>query len=123
MDVLKIIHVSSALLSVSFFIVRGVWMLTDSSLFDHKLRKILPHIIDTVLLVSAIAILVQWKMNPFDHAWLMAKIIALMFYIGFGMIAFRFGNTKKQRLFAWIAALVCVAYIVQTALTKNAWVF
>ena len=98
-------------------------MLADSPLFNHKLRKILPHIIDTVLLVSAIVLLVQWHVNPFEHAWLFAKIIALLLYIVFGMIAFRFGKTKQQRLFAWLAALVCVSYIVQTALTKNPWVF
>lgn len=123
MDVWKIIHVSCACLSVAGFILRGIWMLNNSVWFEHKLRKILPHIIDTLLLFSAIVMLVQWKLNPFMHPWLLAKIIALVLYIILGLIAFRFGKNKKQRTVAWVAALLCVAYIFQTALTKNPWGF
>lgn len=79
--------------------------------------------IDSLLLFSAIMLLVSWQLNPLEHSWLIAKIIALLLYILFGLFAFRFGENKQQRAFAWLSALFCAAYIVQTALTKNPWVF
>lgn len=123
MEIWKIIHVSCACLSVSGFVLRGFWMLSDSAWFTHKLSKILPHIIDSLLLFSAIMLLLSWHLNPIEHSWIIAKIIALLLYIFFGLVAFRFGKNKQQRALAWLGALLCAAYIVQTALTKNPWVF
>lgn len=94
-------------------------MLSQSAWFQHKLTKILPHIVDSLLLVSAVAMLVSWKLNPLEHAWVLAKILALLVYIALGMVAFRFGKNRKQKTIAWAAALLTAAYIVQTAFTKN----
>jgi len=98
-------------------------MALESPLFQHKMTKILPHTVDSLLLVSAIGMLVSWGWNPLDHAWVLAKITALLVYIGLGMVAFRFGKSKKVKVSAWFLALLTVAYIVQTALTKNPFVF
>jgi len=114
--------VSCAFLSIAGFIFRGFLMMGESSLFDHKLRKILPHIIDTLLLLSALGMLWQWQINPFVEVWLLAKIIALLIYIGLGLVAFRFGKTKVERVVAWLSALLVIAYIIQTAITKNPWI-
>ncbi len=122
MEIWKLIHISCACLSITGFSIRGYWMLSGSPLFQHKLTKILPHMVDSLLLISAIAMLVSWKLNPLDHPWVMAKIAALLVYIGLGMFAFRFGKSKNQKVMAWLAALLTVIYIVQTAITKNPWV-
>lgn len=123
MEIWKVVHVFCAFASIGGFLLRGFWMFTNSPWFEHKLRKVLPHIVDTLLLISAIALLLQWQLNPLVHPWIMAKIIALLLYISFGLIAFRFAKNKNQRIFSYLAALLCVAYIVQTALTKNPWIF
>jgi len=122
-EIWKVIHVFCACVSMGGFLLRGFWMFTDSPWFEHKLRKVLPHIVDTLLLISAIAMLLQWQLNPLEHPWILAKIIALFFYIGFGLIAFRFAKTKQQSLSAWLAAILTIIYIAQTAITKNPWVF
>lgn len=119
MEIWKLLHVSCACLSITGFTLRGVWMLMGSNLFQHKLTKIIPHVVDSLLLFSAIAMLVSWKLNPLEHYWVLAKILALLVYIGLGMVAFRFGKNKKQKTLAWLAALLMAAYIVQTAFTKN----
>lgn len=122
MEIWKLIHISCAFLSISGFGLRGYWMLSESELFNKKPTKILPHIIDTLLLVSAVGLLISLQLNPLDHVWVMAKIIALILYIALGLVAFRLGKNKTQRTVAWIAALLIAAYIVQTAVTKNPWV-
>ena len=117
--VLKMIHVSSVILSFSLFFLRGIWLIQNSQNLHQRWVKILPHINDTVLLVSAILLAVVIQQNPLDHAWLTAKISGLLVYIGLGMVAMRFGKTRKIRITSWIAALCVFAYIVLVALTKS----
>ncbi len=116
---LKMVHVGSVILSFSLFFSRGIWLIQDSENLRQRWVKILPHINDTVLLVSAILLAIAIQQNPLEHAWLAAKIFGLLVYIGLGMVAMRFGKTRKTRIAAWVAALFVFAYIVLVALTKS----
>jgi len=110
---------SCAFCSIGGFALRGYWMITDNPHLRLRLTRVLPHINDTVLLGSAIAMLVIWEANPFALGWLTAKIVALLAYIGLGMVAFRFGKTRRARLVAFGLALVTAGYIVSVAYTKS----
>ena len=55
----KHIHLLTVAISLGFFVLRGVWMLSGSALLQKKWVKILPHIVDTLLLVSAIGLMFQ----------------------------------------------------------------
>lgn len=114
----KHLHMTFALLTLISFFVRGIWMLGQSSLLRKRWVKIAPHIIDTVLLISAIVLAVLMSYSPMAHPWLMAKIIALLFYIGLGLIAFKHPR-PAVRLLAWLAALAVFFYIVSVAFSKN----
>jgi uncharacterized membrane protein SirB2 len=81
--------------------------------------KVVPHIIDTTLLVSAILLAVQLRLYPFVHAWLTAKVLALIAYIVVGAIGLKYGKTKKTRIAAWICAITIFLYIVSVALTRQ----
>ena len=119
MGVLKTIHVVCVLLSFAGFFIRGIWMLMDSGLLHNRWIKTAPHIIDTLLLVSAIILAVQMQLSPFQQPWLMAKIIALLVYIGAGMVALRFGRSKRTRLIAWLLGIATILYIVSVATSKS----
>ena len=118
---LKLLHAGSALLSISGFALHGYWMLTGNPRLRSRPTRVLPHILDTLLLASAIGMLVIWQANPFEYAWLSAKIAALLCYIGLGMVAFRFGKTRRVRVIACGMALLVAAYIVAVAFTKSPW--
>lgn len=116
----KYLHMTCAFLSVSFFAVRGIWMLRDSSWLQRRWVKIAPHIIDTLLLTSAL-IMVFWSHQyPFVQGWLTAKVIALVAYIVLGTVALKRGRTKAVRVTAFVAALAVFLYIVRVALTRQA---
>ena len=117
---IKIIHVSCALLSVSGFLLRGVWMLTEHPYRYRRITRILPHCIDTVLLTTAILLATMLNQYPLSSTWLTAKVVALFIYIGLGLIALRFGKTRKQRLLAFLSALIVFGYIVLVAFQKQA---
>ncbi len=119
-EVIKTIHVTCVVLSFAGFFIRGIWMLKDSSLLQQRWVKTTPHIVDTLLLVSAITLAVQLHLSPLEQPWLMAKIIALLVYIGIGMLALRYGRSKTIRLYAWLFGLVTIGYIVSVAFSKSA---
>ncbi len=81
--------------------------------------RIVPHVIDTILLASAIALAVMLRQYPLVHGWLTAKVFGLLFYIGLGMVALRRGKTRGTRIAAWFSAQAVFFYIVAVALTRN----
>lgn len=119
MSLLKVIHLSAVVASFTLFFLRGLWLLRASPVMQQRWVKIAPHSIDTVLLVSAIALAWQLGVTPFNSPWLTAKIVALLVYIGLGMLAFRFARTIAQRLTAWLGALLVFGYIVAAAITHD----
>jgi uncharacterized membrane protein SirB2 len=119
MDILKTIHVGSALISISGFVLRGVWMLQASPLLKTRVTRILPHVVDTVLLLSAIALMLRSAQYPFVHAWLSAKLLALLAYIVLGSIALKYGKSRLVRALSYGAALGVFLYIVVVAVTRS----
>jgi uncharacterized membrane protein SirB2 len=119
METLKTIHVTFVALSFAGFFIRGIWMLRGSPVLQQRWVKITPQLVDTVLLVSAIILAVQLRFSPMEQPWLMVKIIALLAYIAVGLVALRFGRTKRTRLIAWLLGLVIFLYIVSVALSKS----
>ena len=119
MDLLKAVHVGSAILSISGFVLRGIWMLQDSPLLKARATRILPHVVDSVLLVSAIALALRLHQYPLVHAWLSAKVLALLAYIALGSIALKYGRNLRVRALSYGLALAVFLYIVAVALTRS----
>jgi len=93
--------------------------LVDSPQLQRRWVRIAPHLIDTVLLASAIGLTLILQQYPFVNDWLTAKVLALIAYILLGGIALRRGPTRAIRAAAWVAALATFGYIVSVALTRH----
>lgn len=117
---LKSIHISAVFLSGTLFFMRGRWMLRGSRRLQQTWVKVVPHIIDTVLLASAIALTLRIHQYPLTHNWLTAKVLGLLLYIALGMIALKRGRSRQVRLLAWLVALTVFLYIVAVAVTHHA---
>ena len=113
------IHISSVVVSYLLFTLRGIWMMQESAALRQRWVKASPHIVDTVLLTSAIALAVKIEQDPINDSWLSAKVAGLLIYIALGMLALRFGKTRQVRILAWIGAQFVFFYIVLVAVTKN----
>lgn len=120
---LKMIHVSSVALSYLLFSLRSMWMMSGSAALRQRWVKIMPHVVDTVLLTSAIMLAVRIQQDPIHDSWLGAKVIGLLVYIGLGMTALRFGKSRQVKISACIAAHLVFFYIVLVAVTKNPLIF
>ncbi|MDJ0938314.1 MAG: SirB2 family protein [Woeseiaceae bacterium] len=116
---LKSLHALLAIVTITGFLLRGFWMITGSPLLDKKLTRIAPHIIDTLFLLSGIAMLVIASMNPLAMPWLLAKFAGLIAYILLGMIALRRGPTPAIRMTAFAAAVAVFAWLYGVALSRS----
>jgi uncharacterized membrane protein SirB2 len=116
---LKHIHITFAVLSGSLFFVRGLLMLRGSALLQGRALRIVPHLIDTLLLASAIGLVMVSGQYPFVQSWLTVKLLALLGYIVLGSIALKRGKSKGSRAIAFVAALLLFAYIVKVAISKQ----
>lgn len=115
---LKAVHVGAAALSITLFIVRGAWMLASPGRLGARWMRIVPHVIDTVLLVSALSL--AWQIGfAANIRWLGAKIAALVVYIVLGTIALKRGPTRGIRIAAFVAAVATFCSIVSVAVTKS----
>lgn len=117
--VAKHLHIACVILSLGGFAARGVLMLAGSALLERKFVRIAPHVVDTLLLASAIWLTVILRQYPFVNGWLTAKVIGLVVYIVLGAIALRRGKTKGVRIAAFVAAAGTAFYIVSVALTHD----
>jgi len=118
---IKIVHISCVVLTTASFGLRGYWMMTASPYLSHKVTKVLPHIIDSILLLSAILLTLIIRQYPFEQSWLTAKLIGLILYILLGTIALKRGRTPATRVTAFSLALLTIGYIVGVAIHKSIW--
>ena len=116
----RALHIGCAALSIAGFAARGMLMLVDAPLLRRRFVRVAPHVVDTVLLASAVWLAWFIGQVPFVHGWITAKVFGLLAYIVFGTLALKRGRTKGVRAGAFTAALASVAYIVWVALTRDA---
>ena len=113
---LKHLHMTAVALSGLFFLIRGAWLLQNSPQLQAKWVKISPHIIDTMLLLSAIGLLVVGHQFP---VWVHVKITLLIVYIGLGVMAFKKAKTTNQKVGFLVSAMVVYMFIISVAIAKS----
>ncbi len=114
---LKSLHITLAYLTVIGFVIRGLWSITDSSMREQKWVRIAPHIIDTLLL--SIGVFMVFSIGAsFTDGWLVAKMLALLGYILFGVLAMR-AASKPLKIAGFVAALASVAYLFAVAFSRS----
>jgi uncharacterized membrane protein SirB2 len=115
---MKNLHLTLAVLTISGFLLRGVWMLRGSKLSLHPLTRIAPHVIDTLFLATGIALVLQLHLAVLQNNWLIAKFAGLL-YIVLGSIALRHGTTMRIRTLAFAGAVLAFAYIAGAGVNKS----
>jgi uncharacterized membrane protein SirB2 len=117
--VAKSIHVGCVVVSLAGFGLRGLLMLAGSPWLSARFVRIAPHVVDTLLLASALWLAWLLGQYPFVHAWLTAKVLGLLTYIGLGTVALRRGRSRPVRVAALLGAIGAAAYVVVVALTRD----
>jgi len=115
----KSVHLLTVALTITGFLIRGIWMLQDSPYLKARAVRTFPHVNDTILLASALWTAAMLGQYPFVNAWLTAKVVGAIAYILLGAVALTYGPTRGIRAAAFLGSLLCFAYVVAVAITKN----
>jgi len=116
----KGLHIVLAATTGCLFVARSYWTNRGSPVLSRRWIKIVPHLIDTLLLASGAWLAMQIGLAGV-RGWLPVKLFALVLYIVLGMVALKWGRTKPIRVTAAIMALLVFGYIACVAATKSPW--
>ncbi len=114
---MKHLHLLFVVLTISSFVIRLLLAEFKPEILQNKALKILPHIIDTVLLLSGLALVFQGNWLDGDFGWIISKIVLLVAYVGLGVVAMHSLGLKR-----WIAGAGAIAAFVtigMIAVTKH----
>tara|TARA_R110002126_G_scaffold33382_24_gene104541 strand:+ start:6037 stop:6414 length:378 start_codon:yes stop_codon:yes gene_type:complete len=114
----KHLHLLMVVLSVALLFIRFGMMLKSSPLLQSKMLKIVPHVVDTLLILSAVGLMLIINQFPFVHSWLTEKFVALLAYIALAVMALR-GRTAAIRWLCFLGALGWLGLMLRVALSKQ----
>ncbi|ENK0908034.1 SirB family protein [Salmonella enterica] len=116
------LHLICVALSVSLFVARYWWRYCGHALAAARWTRIVPPVIDTLLLLSGIGLIVKTHILPFTEsgAWLTEKLFGVIIYIVLGFIAldYRQARSQQARFIAFPLVLVVLYIIIKLATTK-----
>jgi uncharacterized membrane protein SirB2 len=113
----KVLHVAAVVASLAGFALRFGLRFVAPRVLHGRAARTLPHIVDTLLLASAIVMVtIAWPGVP---GWIRAKIAGLLVYIVAGAFALRRARTPVAVGTAFAVAVAAAGYIVSVALAKD----
>ncbi|MDX8412446.1 MAG: SirB2 family protein [Mariprofundaceae bacterium] len=116
---LKQVHIICAVLTFTQFFLRGVWTVRTASVIRKSWMRIFPPIIDSVLMLTGIALMWETGQFPGSEDWVTAKVAAVLIYVALGIVALNRGGTHAIRTVCWMLALLFFAYIVAVSRTHQ----
>lgn len=118
----KHLHILTVIISVTLFVLRYWWQFRRSPVCYQRWVRIVPHINDTLLLLSGAALVMITRFYPFtpQGTWLTEKLFGVIIYIVLGFIALgkRRPRSPQVRWIAFLLALMVVYIVVKLATTK-----
>ncbi|MBK5937088.1 MAG: SirB2 family protein [Halorhodospira halophila] len=118
-QVLLSTHALAAVVSLGLFIARGILMFRGSAALENKVLRVAPQVADTVLLLTAVVLMVMIAQYPFVDGWLTVKLLGLIAYIVLGVIALRRGRTRQIRMAAFIGGIAVFGYLYLYSITRE----
>ena len=94
-------------------------MLKGNPGYRHRLFRILPPIIDSLILISGVTLMVLLHLNTENAPWLTVKLIALVVYIVLGIIALNRVNNYHIQATSFVAAVLTILFMASVAVTHN----
>jgi uncharacterized membrane protein SirB2 len=116
-SVVKQLHITCVVISIALFILRGALQLQEKPWRHRMSLRIAPHVVDTLLLGSALWLAFSIHQYPFVNSWLTAKVMVLFVYILLAKQAL--GEHTQHRLAYFNSALFSVTYIVGVAISHS----
>ncbi|MCB1667129.1 MAG: SirB2 family protein [Porticoccaceae bacterium] len=115
---IKYAHIGFALISINLFVFRAALSIMGAPLLQNRWLKVLPHLNDTLLLSAAIYLMIAVGQYPFVNHWLTAKVVALLVYIGLGMVTLKYAKSTLSKLVFALLSISVFGFILWAAVTR-----
>jgi uncharacterized membrane protein SirB2 len=112
-------HVACAILSGGIFIMRGMLRMRGAAVANAAPLRFSSYGVDSLLLLTAILLMVTSGQYPIVDAWLMVKVLLVAVYIVLGVFALKRAQTRRGRAAAFYAALIVYVYIIGVAIAHQ----
>jgi uncharacterized membrane protein SirB2 len=116
--IVKQIHVWLVLMSITFFQFR-YWFYKVRTIQPPRPVRMLPHVLDSLLLLSGVVLAWMAAINPLQHSWLGVKLLALVVYILCGTLAMK--RSGSAQWLGYLLATVAVLCMLWLATHKTLW--
>lgn len=112
-------HLLFVVITLALFNFRFFWQQLTPSQPLHKIFKVIPHINDTLLLITGAMMAYTVKYIPFANAnWLGTKLILLVAYIGFGFMAIKSPARSSKAFLGYGLSMLSVGIMIYLAIAK-----
>lgn len=119
---LLLLHKIAVLTSISVFFIRGLGVIYSREWVTRKPVKIVPHVIDTVLILSAVGIVLVTPF-AFSDPWILMKTLGVLVYVALSVVVFKVAKSRAQRALFWVLNLAVLFFLVAVAVEKQVWPF
>lgn len=117
---LKTLHLVLIFSSLASFIGRVMLLQFKPEALQSKLSRIAPHVLNTLLIISGVALILTGGWLEGDFGWIISKFILLLAYVAFGVMCMHNVGVKRWAFFA--GALLCFVFIFVIAITKHGFI-
>lgn len=118
---LRALHMGLAYTSGAYFALRGAAVLAGQRWPLRPLPRRLSVVIDSGLLVVALRLLWELRLNPLLTPWLQVKLALLPLYIVLGALALKYARRRGLRAACYAAALACYGFMISVAWAHSPW--
>jgi len=116
---LKYIHILAVAASFALFFIRGVWLLQSYPPAPERWVRILPHVVDGLLVASALGMLAMAPATADYKGWMPVKLALIGLYVFLVVFVIRLAKAKWQRFAAWLLALMVFLFVTSIAVLRN----
>lgn len=117
---LKHLHLLAIALSAILLSIRYALIMAESDKINHKLLRITPHIVDTVLILTGVALVFMLGFVPFTAGseWFTEKVTCILAYFALAFFTLKVARGKLIRTFAYFGAIGWLFMAGRIAVTK-----
>ncbi|MBI2315926.1 MAG: SirB2 family protein [Betaproteobacteria bacterium] len=119
MLLVKYVHIVAVAATFALFFVRGLWVLRAYPSPQEGWVLYLPHVIDAILVASALAVLWDTRNLGWPGTWMTVKLALVAVYAVLAFAVLRFARGFGVRIVTWIAALALFLFVTTVAVLHH----
>ena len=116
---LKYLHIVCVAASFGLFFLRGLWVMQSYPEPQEKWVRVLPHVVDAVLVLSAVVMLATSPLSSWPGDWLTVKLLLVVVYAMLTLFLFRAARGLATKILAWLLALLVLLFITTIAVLHS----